>query len=181
MTTFMGIPTVLLGTVGAIKTVFLITFVCGLFFALIKKSETAQMFAIFFLASALGVATALGVKGDVNGILMFGVACITAFLGAVPKHLVHLSRVNIRKEYNSMFAPDNPFTVSQVLVYAFAQFATVAIACAPNALTFSVVAFGGLLLVLYSGERALSRMQKKKKVINCPACLGRGNIHHHAA
>lgn len=185
MTTFMGVPMLLLGSVGAIKTVFFLTFICGLFFALIKKSETAQMFAIFFLSSALGVATALGVKGDVNGIMMFGVAFATAFLGVVPRHLVHLSRVNIRKEYNSMFAPDSPFMVSQVLVYAFAQFAIVAIACAPNVLTFSVVTFGGLLLMLYLGERVLSRMRPKKKreniISSCPACLGRGEVHHHAA
>jgi len=187
MTTFMGIPTVLLGTVGAIKTVFFMAFICGLFFALIKKSETAQMFAIFFLSSSLGVATALGVKGDVNGAVMLGVAFTTAFLGVVPKHLVHLSRVNMRKEYNPLFTPDKPFTISQVLVYAFAQFAIVAIACAPHVLTFSVVAFCGLLLVLYVGERALSRMRprsKKKReniISSCPACLGRGDVHHHAA
>lgn len=185
MTALMGIPTVLLWTVGAIKTVFFLTFICGLFFALVKKSETAQMFAVYFLSSSFGVATALGVKGDVNGIMMFGVACTTAFLGVVPKHLVHLSRINIRKEYNPMFAPDKPFTVSQVLVYAFAQFATVAIVCAPNALTFLVIAFGILLLVLYVGERALSHMRPKKKreniISSCPACLGQGDIHHHAA
>jgi hypothetical protein len=187
MTTLVAVPAIFLKIAGAEKTIFWGFFFIGFVVALFRKSETMQMFATTFFALAMGVATALAVKGNINPAMMFGVIGVTVFLGVLPRRLVHLSRTNIRKEkgHDLMFAPDRPFTVPEVFGYTFVQFAFVALATTPGVATFVIVACVGFLLLVFWGERKLAHtrppIKNEKKVSSCPACAGRGTVHSHAA